>query len=949
MSHNLFESLESRRMLSAGDVDLSFGNHGKVVGHAQGPDTRFDQFVASNMALQADGKTIVVGNVFHPTDSDDRRLTLVARYNADGTVDKSYGTDGFTAIDFGGAFGNGAGAVVIDAMGRAVVAGTVSDTTSSFAIARLTTDGKLDASFSGDGKLITHFGQQSSFANAIALAPDGKIIAAGYSRDSSDFKSATARFAVARYLGDGTLDKGFSVDGLQTIDIDAGDDRALNVAVLGDGKVLMSGYFNKPGEDSDFAVVRLTASGQLDNTFDGNGIAAVDFGGNEQATSMLPEASGNIVLAGRTDFGKSEDYSAQAVFARLNSAGALDTSFDGDGKNAIDANVHGNVALTTDVGGGYRAFYDADNSFFDLHLQLNGALSKLAYLDPVPGNSENRSFVNAVALSNQTVVFAYDVASGGSGQPMDLIYTGRVTPQDEVTRSGKMDTLLVQKPFFGKAVSLDGKLVLAGSSQFDLLFYRFTTDGKPDPTFAGDGRAEFDGYRSTYMLGNAGLFVRSDGSFVAYTGNADDSQTPVAIIFRRVLADGTRDPKFATREDNPGQPVQNETFGGTAELLPGDWLAVTYNSYLIYTSPGFLLSPDGLKQIDALIPDPHPGVRNRDVIALRRVGDTGGFFITQSFTEDDEARTKSFVIGKFLPNGTLDKSFDGDGILDGQFDLVAAQPDGKFLYRDGGGLKRRLATGAPDSSFGSNGLAAVGYKDFTFDSLGRIIAWKRNQESGEVQITRFTPDGKPDVYFGGGDGVVVIHPDVTGTVNVLVKPNDDILVSTVNQADLDFNWFATQLIGGTFAELKNGKLLVTGSTRGDKISLTANKSSIYVTANGMTKVFSRSQIKSIEVDALGGSDVVTIDNSMPAVKVDGGDGNDKLIGGGGNDTLIGGAGNDDMDGRGGNDSLSGGSGNDRFYSKDGLKDSIDGGIGFDTINRDKGKVTDSVLNIESFI
>src|SRR6185295_10035319 len=100
---------------------------------------------------------------------------------------------------------------------------TNSDSTkTSFAVARLTTSGKLDTSFSGDGMQVSSFTQKTAIANAVAIGADGRIVAAGYAAGAA----GTAQFAAARYKTNGSLDTGFSVDGLETVDAGVGNDEA---------------------------------------------------------------------------------------------------------------------------------------------------------------------------------------------------------------------------------------------------------------------------------------------------------------------------------------------------------------------------------------------------------------------------------------------------------------------------------------------------------------------------------------------------------------------------------------------------------------------------------------------------------------------------------------------------------------------------------------------------
>jgi uncharacterized delta-60 repeat protein/uncharacterized repeat protein (TIGR01451 family) len=125
----------------------------------------------------------------------------LARYNADGSLDASFGTGGKVTTDFGGGSFDEAHGVALQADGKIIVAGTstssVPGSTLDFALARYNTDGILDSSFGTGGKVTTGFGGFDE-AHGVAVQADGKIIAAGYSNADS-----TRDFALARYEGGG--------------------------------------------------------------------------------------------------------------------------------------------------------------------------------------------------------------------------------------------------------------------------------------------------------------------------------------------------------------------------------------------------------------------------------------------------------------------------------------------------------------------------------------------------------------------------------------------------------------------------------------------------------------------------------------------------------------------------------------------------------------------------
>src|SRR5205823_5199649 len=134
----------------------------------------------------------------------------VARYNADGSLDTTFGSGGTVTTNFGpGATYDDADGVAIQSDGKIVVAGTCNRGGSDnvFAVARYNADGSLDSTFGSGGTVTTDFGLGGSddSAYAVALQPDGKIVAAG----ATYLGGVPGDFALARYNPDGTLDSTF--------------------------------------------------------------------------------------------------------------------------------------------------------------------------------------------------------------------------------------------------------------------------------------------------------------------------------------------------------------------------------------------------------------------------------------------------------------------------------------------------------------------------------------------------------------------------------------------------------------------------------------------------------------------------------------------------------------------------------------------------------------------
>jgi uncharacterized delta-60 repeat protein len=269
------------RYTTDGRLDPSFGSGGKVTTDFTGTsDFAFALIEQPNGALVAAGST-------YAADGSLPDFAL-ARYRRDGTLDPTFGTGGKVRTDFGGTF-DVAKAMVRQPNGKIVVAGHTSEYTVSndFALARYNADGTLDTSFGVGGKVVTKFGGFSEAA-ALVLQNDGKIVAAGENAgDGFDF-------ALARYHPNGSLDTGFGGDGTVLTDFGGGD--SANALVLDNaGRIVAAGGAGRPdGLGSAVALARYRGDGTLDRTFGVGGKVTTEIDTATNATDVV--AQGNKLL-----------------------------------------------------------------------------------------------------------------------------------------------------------------------------------------------------------------------------------------------------------------------------------------------------------------------------------------------------------------------------------------------------------------------------------------------------------------------------------------------------------------------------------------------------------------------------------------------------------------------------------------------------------------------------
>lgn len=317
--------------------------------------TSIDTDQALGMALQADGKMILVGAV--QIDVYGNYDFGVTRLNADGSLDTTFGTNGkkIIAFDLGGLDSNGhlsmdqdiATCVAIQADGKIVVGGYAQrDGTGNFdfAVVRLNTDGSLDTSFSSDGKAVIAFdygGGGDDRATGIAIQSDGKIVLVGYTQKAA---LGDNDIALARLKTDGSLDTSFTGDGRKFIGFNnngTGDDRGAAITIQPDGAIVVVGYAQASGTgNDDFAIARVKSNGSLDKSFSSDGKKTIAFNlggtGNDRATSVALQSDGMIVIAGSAS---STQGDGDFAVTRIKKNGSMDKTFSGDGKKTVPFNL----------------------------------------------------------------------------------------------------------------------------------------------------------------------------------------------------------------------------------------------------------------------------------------------------------------------------------------------------------------------------------------------------------------------------------------------------------------------------------------------------------------------------------------------------------------------------------------------------------------------------------
>lgn len=309
------------RLTTAGALDTTFSGDGKdIVSFGAGDDYAYD------VVVQSDGKIVVGG---YATIAAQHDFALL-RYNANGTLDTSFDTDGLVTTDINASSCDEVNSLAMQPDGKIIAAGGCQFAASDSPIVRYNTDGSLDTTYSGDGISTMVFGTGSSKIHDIQIRPDGRLWGAG-----TAYSGSTWDFATVAFLADGSPDTSWSTDGRDLTAILAGTDRAHGGLIASDGSVLVMGEAFNSGTNYDAAAVKYTSAGVEDTSWGGgDGIVNYPVGatGNTYFHEQVNQLDGKPVLIGHTINGGGYDY----LMVRITTTGALDTTFDGDGVLSTD-------------------------------------------------------------------------------------------------------------------------------------------------------------------------------------------------------------------------------------------------------------------------------------------------------------------------------------------------------------------------------------------------------------------------------------------------------------------------------------------------------------------------------------------------------------------------------------------------------------------------------------
>ncbi len=863
-----------------GSFDTTFGGDGIVVTPtATGPATD----IANSVAVQADGKILVAGI----SGSD----FAVARYNVDGSLDATFGGDGIVTTPIGPAFSRDeAFSITVQSDGKIVVVGYAQNSTAfpaptppltaDIAVVRYNADGSLDTTFGGgDGVLTTAIDAVlADVAQDVLVQPDGGIVVAGYAA-LTGFPNMVADFALVRYTSNGALDTTFGGgDGIVITAIGpAGPtgnaDQARAVLQQPDGRIVVAGYSGPAIGGSDFVLARYNTDGSLDATFGTGGILVHSIGtaGIEQATGIVLQADGKLLVTGRANL----DF----AIARYNANGTVDTTFGTNGVVTTTVGAPGaiavGIALQADgkivVNGHASTVVNTTSDFALVRYNADGSLDPTFRAEERIAATEDRPFAYTIpanrfvdadgdaltfsaARSDGTALpswLSFDAATrtfSGTAPAGSADVHVRVTATDpdglsasngywiytntapNVVGPSGIGSLNLTNPFgvsgqdIATAVSLqaDGKILLTGTttSVSDTPVVRLNMDGSLDLGFSTDGILTINTIASGLDAGRA-IITQPDGRILIASNSGSD------IAVTRVFADGfALDGSFGGGDgiattNIPGGTV--DTGQSIALQADGKILVTGRTSTMLGTENQLVVVRHN---VDGTLDSTFDG----DGIAIVPVAmnvDEGFSIKTQADGKivvsgygATSATEHSIVVARFNANGSLDTSFDGDGIARTDIGIgpgtipilanftfseagqgVAVQADGRIVVAGYGpttaggtdiALVRYNTDGSLDGTFGNGGVVTTAVSAGTavdrafgvaLQTDGRIVVIAgvvTTEGGGDLAVLRYNGDGTLDTTFGG-DGIVpiAIGPGQQAEIptSIAIQPDGRIVVA----------------------------------------------------------------------------------------------------------------------------------------------------------------------------
>lgn len=325
------------RFTRDGAIDTTFGQMGvATLNLAVGTSGE----VARGVVVQPSGKVVIAGTIdaVGATDARDRNLGI-ARFNPDGTVDTTFGTNGVVTLDLsagelvGTTFvADGLWGLAMYPDGRLLLTGAqkrTGGTDTDFAVVRLTVDGARDAAFGTNGVFTLDINNRDATPRTTSILPDGSTVTGGYMTESSVVRPVVFKLTAA-----GALDPTFGTNGVYSQPVLGAATEVYATALQG-ANLVTAGYGrNAATESFDWISLRLTPRGALDPSFGAMGVARLDlnrFNDNCRTLAVLPDS--RVLLVGG---GRPAETNSDAMIGLLGADGTREMSFGTNGLRTFD-------------------------------------------------------------------------------------------------------------------------------------------------------------------------------------------------------------------------------------------------------------------------------------------------------------------------------------------------------------------------------------------------------------------------------------------------------------------------------------------------------------------------------------------------------------------------------------------------------------------------------------
>jgi uncharacterized delta-60 repeat protein len=752
--------------------------------------------IASAVVRQSDGKLIVAGTAAGPLGY----TMFAARFTAAGALDTSYGAGGVAYVPIPSfATRLETWAAALDGQGNLVLAGDLVDESSfsSTAVARLAPSGSPDTTFGPDGvrEIVFTDPNQGSRASGVAVDSAGRIVVLAHALDPNTLQGL---IAVARLGPDGSLDTSFNGTGQRVFNFGLAGTQGSSLVIDGASNIIITGLDDAFFSSTPVVVVKLTAAGQFDLSFNGSGVVRLALGTYSDRLPAAIDTNGRIVVASESNVNGQQAFQ----LARLTSAGAMDSSFGVGGVAAIGLTDPVPAAVLTSMAldsrgrivlsaPGFNVPGNA-NALFAMRLLDSGSVDPTFNAQSMAvGPSTWFVAVPLVIDSGDSIVLVGAQASPSSGS--NDIIVGRLTSAGAADSTFNGTGIVVQNcgvkqlTVTALARQRDGKLVLSGYTGVSAspitdpvtdnksIVARLTTSGALDPTFNGKGfKALLDAPSIEHFRASTVVIDANDNIVF---GSADQAGNFVAA---RITPSGAPDatfngsgystvsghlPNWSRASSLAIDTGGNIVLAGRAAAAVGG--ASRFEA--IRFAPNGVLDPTfangGIAQIQ--IGNPY-GVNDLVGLAFDSVGR-----IVLGATAEDAWSQPNSVVMRLTRAGALDTTFAGTGIkfippppnsfsveagalaVDASDRVVLAGDDRGWLV-----VTRLTLAGDLDPTF--NGSGMVSARSFgqwfvnalAIDSAGRILLAGDTygvNRIDDMRALRFLPTGIADPTFNGGE------------------------------------------------------------------------------------------------------------------------------------------------------------------------------------------------------